>query len=60
VQRTPTHPEAVGLGWTRFAAMREAVSLPIYAIGGLAPGDIPVARRHGAQGIAAIRALWPA
>ena len=60
VQRTPTHPEAVGLGWTRFAAMRETVSLPIYAIGGLAPADIPVARRHGAQGIAAIRALWPA
>jgi len=56
---TPTHPEATGLGWTRFAALRETVSLPIYAIGGLAPADIPRARQHGAQGIAAIRALWP-
>ena len=58
VQPTPTHPEAPGLGWTRFAALRETVSLPIYAIGGLAPADIPTARRHGAQGIAAIRSLW--
>ena len=46
--------------WSRFAALREHVSLPIYAIGGLAPDDIPEARRHGAQGIAAIRSLWPA
>ena len=60
VQPTPTHPEAAGLGWPRFAALRETVSLPIYAIGGLAPADVPTARRHGAQGIAAIRALWPA
>ncbi|MGO1720009.1 MAG: thiamine phosphate synthase [Luteimonas sp.] len=59
VQPTPTHPEAAGLGWTRFATLRETVSLPIYAIGGLSPTDISTARRHGAQGIAAIRALWP-
>lgn len=57
---TPTHPDAAGLGWDRFAALRETVSLPIYAIGGLAPDDIDEARRHGAQGIAAIRSLWPA
>jgi len=38
--------------------LREAVSLPIYAIGGLDSSDIAEARRHGAQGIAAIRSLW--
>jgi len=59
VQATPTHPNANGIGWSRFARLREQVSLPIYAIGGLAPGDIAQARQHGAQGIAAIRALWP-
>ena len=59
VMPTPSHPGDQGLGWTRFAALRETVSLPIYAIGGLTPDDIPKARRHGAQGIAAIRALWP-
>jgi 8-oxo-dGTP diphosphatase len=56
---TPTHPKARGLGWRAFAALREQVSLPLYAIGGLAADDIAEARAHGAQGVAAIRALWP-
>lgn len=56
---TATHPQAPGIGWNAFAAMRERVSLPIYAIGGLGIDDIEPARRHGAQGIAAIRGLWP-
>jgi 8-oxo-dGTP diphosphatase len=60
LRRTPTHPQAPGIGWARFAALRERVSLPLYAIGGLSPTDIDDARAHGAQGIAAIRALWPA
>ena len=59
VQATPTHPGAVGLGWDVFAALRERVSLPLYAIGGVSDEDIVVARSHGGQGIAAIRALWP-
>lgn len=58
VLRTATHPEAPGIGWDAFAAMRERVSLPIYAIGGLTVGDVSAARAHGAQGIAAIRGLW--
>ncbi len=56
---TPTHPQAAGIGWDGFATLREQVSLPIYAIGGLQPADLETARAHGAQGIAAIRALWP-
>ena len=60
VQATASHPGAQGIGWTRFAALREGVSLAIYAIGGLAPGDLAAARNQGAQGIAAIRSLWPA
>lgn len=58
IRPTATHPHATPVGWEGFATMREAVSLPVYAIGGLLPGDIPEARRHGAQGIAAIRGLW--
>lgn len=58
VNTTPTHPGAAGIGWPAFEALREHASLPIYAIGGLGPDDIPVARQHGAQGIAAIRGLW--
>ena len=55
---TPSHPGQPGIGWARFEALRQAVSLPIYAIGGLAAEDLAIARGHGAQGIAAIRGLW--
>ena len=56
---TATHAGGTVLGWEGFAALRESVSLPLYAIGGLAPSVIPHARQQGAQGIAAIRTLWP-
>ncbi|TQD49693.1 Nudix family hydrolase [Marilutibacter aestuarii] len=55
---TPSHPGVAGIGWEGFARLREQVSLPIYAIGGLDAGDMDEARQHGAQGIAAIRGLW--
>jgi 8-oxo-dGTP diphosphatase len=58
IKPTASHPEAVPLGWEGFATLREAASLPLYAIGGLTSEDISEARRHGAQGIAAIRGLW--
>ena len=59
VQATASHPGSAPLGWEAFERMREQVALPIYAIGGLAADDVDAARRHGAQGVAAIRALWP-
>ena len=59
VRQTASHPGQAGIGWEAFARLRENVSLPIYAIGGMATTDIAEARRHGAQGIAAIRGLWP-
>jgi 8-oxo-dGTP diphosphatase len=60
VRHTATHPGTMPLGWQGFAALRAEVSLPIYALGGLGRGDLAAARAQGAQGIAAIRALWPA
>jgi 8-oxo-dGTP diphosphatase len=59
VEPTATHPDATPLGWEGFARLRERSALPLYAIGGMDVGDIAEARAHGAQGIAAIRALWP-
>ena len=59
VRATESHPGAPGLGWERFSRLREGVSLPIYAIGGMKPADVATARRHGAQGVAGIRGLWP-
>ena len=60
VNETASHPGVPAMGWDGFAALREDVSLPIYAIGGMSPQDVATARRHGAQGVAAIRGLWPA
>jgi 8-oxo-dGTP diphosphatase len=59
VRATESHPGAPALGWDGFARLREGVSLPIYAIGGMKPADLAASRRHGAQGVAGIRGLWP-
>ncbi|WP_102946397.1 Nudix family hydrolase [Stenotrophomonas sp. VV52] len=59
VQATTSHPGTAPIGWEAFETLRAQVSLPIYALGGLHPDDITQARRHGAQGIASISALWP-
>jgi 8-oxo-dGTP diphosphatase len=47
------------MGWAAFERLREEVALPLYPIGGLLPAQVAEARRHGGQGIAAIRGLWP-
>ena len=59
VAPSTSHPGGPVLGWDGFSALREQVALPLYALGGLDVHDLAVARRHGAQGIAAIRGLWP-
>ena len=59
VAATVSHPGAIPLGWAGFARLRERTALPVYAIGGMGAGDMAQARAHGAQGIAAIRGLWP-
>ncbi len=56
---TPSHPDARPLGWEGFRRLRERSGLPIYALGGMQVSDLATARSHGAQGIAAIRGLWP-
>jgi 8-oxo-dGTP diphosphatase len=57
---TASHSERPGIGWEAFAALREEVALPIYALGGMREMHLVEARAHGAQGIAAIRGLWGA
>ncbi|QGU31866.1 Nudix family hydrolase [Thermochromatium tepidum] len=59
VRPTASHPGARPLGWETFAAWVDPVPLPVYALGGLTMDDLDAAFRHGAQGIAAIRGLWP-
>lgn len=59
VAATASHPGTQGIGWSRFAEIRASTALPVYALGGLSTQDLAAARQHGAQGIAAIRGLWP-
>ncbi len=58
VMPTNTHPGAETLGWQQFAQLLQAVSVPVYALGGMTLDDLPTAQRAGAQGVAAIGALW--
>lgn len=59
VQATASHPDARPLGWDAFAELTDEAAIPVYALGGLAPSDLDLAVTHGAQGVAAIRGLWP-
>jgi 8-oxo-dGTP diphosphatase len=49
---TPAHPGEQALGWDRLQALAAASPLPVYAQGGLGPGDIGSARAAGALGVA--------
>ena len=57
VAATSSHPEAEPLGWKRFGDLVAASPLPVYALGGVAPGDLPRARALGAFGVAGISAF---
>jgi len=58
VAPTRSHPDALPLGWTGFARLAQGASLPVYAIGGLLPGDLDTARSAGAHGLAMIGGSW--
>lgn len=49
---TASHPGAETFGWDGLRALVAASPLPIYAQGGLRPGDVAAARDAGALGVA--------
>jgi 8-oxo-dGTP diphosphatase len=55
---TTSHPGSPTLGWGGLRRLTEAAGVPVYALGGMKPEHLEQAWRHGAQGIAAISALW--
>jgi len=59
VAATPTHPEAMPIGWEGCAALVEGTRIPVYALGGLISNDLAEAIARGAQGVALRRAAWP-
>jgi len=57
---TNSHPGEPSLGWQVFSEIVKKVNMPVYALGGMSAEYINTARENGAQGIAAITALWEA
>jgi 8-oxo-dGTP diphosphatase len=55
---TPTHRQTVTLGWDGFERIARDAAIPVFAIGGLARGDLARAWAHGAHGVAMIRGAW--
>ncbi len=55
---TPSHPEAAGMGWVRFAELTRDYPLPVYALGGMKLDHLDTATQHGAHGIALLSGIW--
>jgi 8-oxo-dGTP diphosphatase len=58
VKPTPTHAGAQTLGWDGFEAAARGSAIPVYALGGVMPGDLETAWARGAHGVAMIRGAW--
>jgi len=58
VNATPSHQRAKLLGWQQFAQLIRDYPLPVYALGGMRPGDLGHAWSCGAHGISMMRAVW--
>ncbi|MFO7807753.1 thiamine phosphate synthase [Guyparkeria sp.] len=58
LRQTATHPGVSGMGWAAFAQLAAAASMPVYALGGVGPHDLPCVWRRGGFGVAAISAFW--
>lgn len=58
VRATPSHPEAVPLGWEGFRQIAAGASIPVYALGGVVPGDLERAQSCGAHGLSMVRGAW--
>jgi 8-oxo-dGTP diphosphatase len=58
VRATPSHPGVAPLGWERFRQIAAGTSLPVYALGGVVPGDLAQALSCGAHGLSMMRGAW--
>lgn len=58
VKETLSHPDVKGMGWVNFKDIKNSVSFPVYALGGMKQEDLSKAKESGAQGIASISMLW--
>ncbi len=55
---TPTHPDALPLGWAGFRSMVAETRIPVLALGGMRPEHREQAMASGAHGLAMLRGAW--
>lgn len=58
VAATHRHLKTPPLGWPAFATLAEAAALPVYALGGVTPAQIALARANNGQGVAGTSGFW--
>lgn len=60
VFQTESHPGEEERGMPFLAAVCAASPVPVIAIGGITPADVPALRAAGSHGVAVIRGIWGA
>lgn len=55
---TASHPGHAGGGAALITAVVAATGLPVVAIGGITPAEVPPMLQAGAHGVAAVRGIW--
>ena len=60
VHKSPSHPHSIAMGWDTFKSLVMGVRIPVYALGGIKPDELEIARINGAHGIAMISGVWDA
>jgi 8-oxo-dGTP diphosphatase len=58
VHPTTSHPDATTLGLAGFSDLCREAPMPVYALGGMGPGDCDAVWRAGGQGVAGISGFW--
>jgi thiamine-phosphate diphosphorylase len=58
IYATPSHPGEPGAGPERIREVAPRVSVPVIAIGGMAPQRVPEVLAAGAHGIAVLGGVW--
>ena len=55
INPTPSHPDALGLGWERAEQLAELCCCTVYALGGVSPSDLDRLQGSNFYGVAGIR-----
>ncbi len=58
VKQTSSHPDVIPLGWSKFSELVNYSNRPVFALGGMRPGDMEKCWSSGAHGLATLGGIW--